>query len=74
MPFQKTDYLETYPAEQLAIFRAAYEQICDSLGACPTEAENKDQLEHTIIRIYDSGITTAPEIARLIIQIETLRP
>ncbi len=73
MPFQKSDYLGVYQAEELKLLQKAYDEVCKRLGTCPVSDESKDELARTVIRIYESGIKTPDEIARLIVQIETLR-
>lgn len=73
MPFQKSDYLGVYKPEQLKVLQAAYDEVCEILGCCPTTTNNKDQLARTVIRIFESGIQDPHRIAELIIQIEKLR-
>ena len=73
MPFQKSDYLGIYKPDQLKTLKAAYNEVCEILGYCPTTDENKDELARTVMRIYESGIQTPHEIAKLITQIENLR-
>lgn len=73
MPFNKSDYLGIYKPEQLKTLQAAYNEVCEILGQCPTTDENQHQLARTVIRIYESGIQDPHEIAQLIARIENLR-
>ncbi|WP_439272370.1 hypothetical protein [Pseudochrobactrum sp. HB0163] len=73
MPFQKSDYLGVYKAEQLKLLQQAYDEVCRQLGCCPVSDNHKDELARTVIRIYESGIRSPDEIARLIVQIGNLR-
>ncbi|MBC2885303.1 hypothetical protein H7Q97_07775 [Ochrobactrum sp. CM-21-5] len=74
MPFSRDYYFRRFKPPELLCLQAAYIRTCEVLERDPATHHLKDEMVREIIQIYECGVTSPENIAKLMRQIESVKP